>query len=64
MINSRRMRRGRNLERVSSKRNVCGILVGKPEVNRLLGRPRCRWRHNVKMDLREAGEPESIGTTA
>jgi hypothetical protein len=29
--------------------------VGKPEVNRLLGRPRHRWVDNIKMDVREIG---------
>ena len=31
------------------------ILVGKPEGNRLLGRPRRRWEDNIKMDLEEVG---------
>jgi hypothetical protein len=31
------------------------ILVGKPEVNRPLRRPRRRWVHNIKIDLREIG---------
>jgi hypothetical protein len=26
-----------------------------PEVKRPLGRPRCRWEDNIKMDLRETG---------
>jgi hypothetical protein len=30
-------------------------LVGKPEGKRPLGRPRCKWVDNVKMDLRELG---------
>jgi hypothetical protein len=34
------------------KRNTYRILVGKPEENRPLGRPRCRWEYNIKMDLR------------
>jgi hypothetical protein len=29
------------------------ILVGKPEGKRPLGRPRCRWVDNIKIDLRE-----------
>jgi hypothetical protein len=29
--------------------------VGKPEAKRPLGRPRCRWVDNIKMDLRETG---------
>jgi hypothetical protein len=30
-------------------------LVGKPERKRPLGRPRCRWDYNIKMDLQEVG---------
>jgi hypothetical protein len=29
--------------------------VGKPEGKRPLGRPRCRWVGNIKMDLKEIG---------
>ena len=36
-------------------RNAYRVLVRKPESNRLLGRPRCRWEDNIKMDLREVG---------
>jgi hypothetical protein len=35
--------------------NAYRILVGKPEVRSPLGRPRCRWVDNIKMDLREIG---------
>jgi len=31
------------------------VLVWKPEVKRLLGRPRRRWEDNIKMDLQEVG---------
>jgi hypothetical protein len=31
------------------------ILVGKPEGNRPLERPRCKWVNNTEMDLRETG---------
>jgi hypothetical protein len=31
------------------------ILVEKPGGRRPLGRPRCRWKHNVKMNLQETG---------
>jgi hypothetical protein len=34
-------------------RNAYGILVGKPEAKRPLGRPRRRWVDNIKIDLRE-----------
>jgi hypothetical protein len=36
-------------------RNAYRILVGKPEGKRSLGRPRCRWVDNIKMDLVEIG---------
>jgi len=32
---------------------VYRVLVGKPEGKRPLGRPRCRWEGNIKMDLQE-----------
>jgi hypothetical protein len=35
------------------KRNAWRILVGKPEGNGPLGRPRRRWVDNIKIDLRE-----------
>jgi hypothetical protein len=31
------------------------VLVGKPEGKRPLGRPRRRWEHRIRMDLREIG---------
>jgi hypothetical protein len=31
------------------------VLDRKPEGKRLLGRSRCRWEDNIKMDLREIG---------
>jgi hypothetical protein len=40
---------------MGEKRNTYKILVGKPERKRPLGRPRCRWVDNIKMDLREIG---------
>jgi len=36
-------------------RGVHTVLVGKPQGTRPLGRPRCRWEDNIKMDLREVG---------
>jgi hypothetical protein len=29
--------------------------VGKPEAKRLFGRPRHRWKNNIKIKLREIG---------
>ena len=36
-------------------RGVHKVLVGKPEGNRPLERPRRRWENNTKMDLQEVG---------
>ena len=35
------------------RRGVYRVLVGKHGVKRSLGRPRCRWEDNIKMDLQE-----------
>jgi hypothetical protein len=40
---------------MGEKRNVCRLLVRKPEGKRPLGIPRCRWRENIKMDILEIG---------
>jgi hypothetical protein len=37
------------------KRNAHRMLVGKLEGKRPLGRPRCRWVDNIKIDLGEIG---------
>jgi len=37
------------------KRNAYSILVGKPEGNKPLGRPKRRWEDNVRTDLRVKG---------
>jgi hypothetical protein len=36
---------------MGEKRNAYTILVGKPEGNKPLGRPRRRWVDNTKIDL-------------
>jgi hypothetical protein len=38
---------------MGEKRNAYRILMGKPERERSLGRPRHRWIDNLKIDLRE-----------
>jgi hypothetical protein len=40
---------------MGEKRNVYRLLVGKSEGKRPLGRPRCRWMDNIKMDLLDIG---------
>jgi hypothetical protein len=39
--------------RMGKDRNVYGVLMGKPEGKRPLGRPRRRWEDGIRMDLRE-----------
>ena len=34
---------------------VYRVLACKPEGKRPLGRPRCRWDDNIKIDLQEVG---------
>jgi hypothetical protein len=53
MIKSRRMRCAGHVARMGEKRNAYRVLVGNPEEERTLGRPRHRWVDNIKMDLRE-----------
>jgi hypothetical protein len=37
------------------KKKTYRLLVGKPEGKRSLGKPRCRWEDNIRMDLGEGG---------
>jgi hypothetical protein len=46
---------GRACSTNGERRNAYRILVGKPEGNRPLGRPRRRYVNNIKMDLGEIG---------
>jgi hypothetical protein len=39
----------------NDKRNMCGLLVGKPEGKRPLARPRRRLVGDIRMDLGEVG---------
>jgi hypothetical protein len=40
---------------MGEKRNAYRLLVGKSEGKRPLGRPRCRWVDNIRMNLGEVG---------
>jgi hypothetical protein len=46
---------GRACSTNDEKRKVYRLLVGKSEGNKLLGRPRCRWVYNNRMDHGETG---------
>jgi hypothetical protein len=50
-----------HVARVGEGRNVCRVLVGKPEGKSPLGRPRRRWEYGIKMDLWEIGWGEWFG---
>jgi hypothetical protein len=55
IIKSRRMRWAGHVTQMGEKRIVYRLLVGKPEGKRPLGKPRCRWIYNIKMNLLEIG---------
>ena len=40
---------------MEDRRGVYRFLVEKPEGKSPLGRPRCRWEDNIKIDLQEVG---------
>ena len=50
-----RMRWAGHVVRMGERSGVYRFLVGKPEGKSPLGRPRCRWEDNIKMDLQEVG---------
>ena len=52
-LKSSRLRWTGHIARIEPSRNAYGVLVGKPEEERPLGRTRRRWVDNIKMDLRE-----------
>ena len=47
------MRWAGHVARMGDRRVVHRVLVGKSEGKRPLGRLRCRWKENIKMDLQE-----------
>ena len=55
MIKSRIMSWAGHVAHMGESRVVYMVLVGKPEGNRPLGRPRRRWENNIKTDLSGSG---------
>ena len=55
MIKSRRVRWVGHVVRVKKTKGVYMVLVGKPEGQRPLGRPRHRWEDNIKIDIQTVG---------
>jgi hypothetical protein len=52
MLQSRRMRGPGHVTCMGETINAFNILSGKPEGKRSLGRPRRRWKDNIKVDVR------------
>jgi hypothetical protein len=48
---------------MGERRGDYRVLVGKPEGKRPLGRPRRRWKNNIKMDLQEVEAKVWIGSS-
>ena len=40
---------------LGERRHACRVLVGKPEGKRSLGRPRCKWEGNIRIDIEVMG---------
>jgi hypothetical protein len=55
LIKSKRMRWTGHVACMEEGRGVYRVLVGRPVGKRPLGRPRRRWKDNIKMDLRAIG---------
>jgi hypothetical protein len=55
VIKSRRMRWAGHVACMGEGRGVYRVLVGRLKGKRPLGRPRCRWKVNIKMYLRVIG---------
>jgi hypothetical protein len=51
VIKSRRIRWAGHVARMGEGKGVYRVLVGKTERRRPLGRPRRRWKDNIRMDL-------------
>ena len=49
------MRWAGHVKRMRERRDVCRVLVGKPEGKRRLGRPRRRWEDDIKTELQVVG---------
>jgi hypothetical protein len=49
-IKSKRLRLTGHVAGMEERRGPYRVMVGKPERRRPLGRPRCRWEDNIKMD--------------
>jgi hypothetical protein len=61
VIKSRRLKWAGHVTLMGERRGAYGVLVGKPEGRRPLGRPRRRWEDNIKMRVEEVGWVHGLG---
>ena len=52
MNKSRRLRWADHVVRMEYGRSAFKILTAKPAGKKSLGKPRCRWEGNIRMDLK------------
>ena len=55
VMESRRLRWVGHVARMEEGRSVLKVLTGTPRGKRPLGRPRRRWKDNIRVDLKEIG---------
>jgi hypothetical protein len=55
VIKSQAMGWAEHVAHLEKRRGAYRVLVGKPQGKREFGRPRYRWKDNVKLDLKEIG---------
>jgi hypothetical protein len=55
VIKSTRLRWAGHVARMEKGRGVYRVLAGRPKGKRPLGRPRHRWKDDIKLDLMEIG---------
>jgi hypothetical protein len=54
-MKSRIMKWTGNVSGMGEGSGVYRVFVGKPEVKRPMGRPRCRWEDNIRANFQEVG---------
>ena len=55
VIKPRRLRWAGHVVRMEQNSSIFKVLTGTPTGKRSLGRPRCRWEDNIRMDLKKIG---------
>ena len=60
-IKSKRLRWAYHIARIEEGRVALKMLTGKPAGRRSLGRPRRRWKDNIKMNIKKWCKCEELG---